>query len=257
MQSGEMISRQAVSGKKETGGIAMHIFQIQCANIIIEVRCFHENIRNKCAKYLTQTAESDIIVIPHNGHFQIVKKFMPNDSPEEIEFAAILCALHEKLTERMACSMHAAVVSVDGVGYAFAAQSGVGKTTHINLWKKRFGDRCEIINGDKPILTFDNKKVYASGSPWCGKEGFSQNTTVPLKAICFLERAKVSSIRQLSSNEIIDRLFYQLSIPNPNTGLTLKGLKIANALIQNIPFYLLQCNISDEAVKIAYEEMNK
>lgn len=254
-----MTSKPEASGNTpdRMKGETMTTFQIQCANIIIEIRCFNESIKDRCAKYLINSSKSDIIVSPNIGHFNTAKKFMANDNVEDIEFAAILCDLHEKLIERMACSMHAAVISVDGLGYAFAAQSGVGKTTHINLWKKRFGDRCEIVNGDKPILTFDNKNVFASGSPWCGKEGFSKNITVPLKAICFLERAEVSKIRLLSSNEIIDRLFYQLSIPKQNTGLTSKCLKIANALIQNIPFYLLQCNISDEAVKIAYEEMNK
>ncbi len=235
----------------------MNTFQIKCANIIIEIRCFGDSIKERCAKYLINSPKSDIIVSPGADHFNTAKKLMPNDSEEDIEFAAILCDLHEKLIERMACSMHAAVISADGSGYAFAAQSGVGKTTHIKLWKKIFKDRCEIINGDKPILTFDDKNVYASGSPWCGKEGFSKNTTVPLKAVCFLERAEIPSIRRLSSSEIIDRLFYQLSIPHKDAGLTSKCLKIAHMLMESVPFYLLRCNISDEAVKIAYEEMNK
>lgn len=235
----------------------MTSFQIECANMVIEIQCSHDGIRRRCAKYLTHADRSDIVVAPNDGHIRTAKKFMPHDSAEEVEFAAILCALHEKLLERTACTMHAAVISVDGAGYAFAAQSGVGKTTHIRLWKKHFGERCTIVNGDKPILSFQNEKVYAGGSPWCGKEGYSENGTVPLRGICFLERAQTPSIRKLSDNEIIDRLFYQLSVPEPSTGLTLQCLKIANMLIRYVPFYLLQCDISDEAVKIAYEEMSK
>ena len=232
-------------------------FQIKCADMIIEIRCLHDTIRDKCRKFLTESQKSDIIVSPKESHLKIAQNAMTDAQPDEIEFGALLCDLHEKLLEKNACCMHASVVSVDGVGYAFAAKSGVGKTTHANLWKKTLGNRCEIINGDKPILSFKDSGVYASGSPWCGKEGFSKNESVPLKGICFLERGEKNTIRKLSSDEIIDRLFYQLSIPAGNKALVFKCLGLANNLINTLPFYLLQCNISDEAARIAYEEMNK
>ena len=43
------------------------------------------------------------------------------------------------------------LISFDGQGIAFAAPSGTGKTTHIKLWQRLYGDRVEIINGDKPL----------------------------------------------------------------------------------------------------------
>lgn len=235
----------------------MNIFQIKCAGFVIEIRCFHDGIKKKCEKYVTYSEKSDIVVIPENEHFMVAKRFLGNESSEEIEFAAILCSLNEKLIEKGACCIHAAVVAVDKEGYAFAAQSGVGKTTHIRLWMEKFKERCAVINGDKPIITFDNNGAYASGSPWCGKEGYSANTAVHIKGICFLERAEKVSIRSLSDNEVIDRLFYQLSVPGSGTGLTSKGLAVANNLIKSTNFYLLRCNISEEAVDVAYKEMSK
>lgn len=235
----------------------MNVFQIKCADFVIEINCIHDGIKKRCEKYLTESSTSDIVLSPEKRHFDTARKFMPNDTPEEVEFAAIFCLLHEKLTEKHACCIHAAVISVDGEGYAFSAKSGVGKTTHVNLWKKLLRERCEIINGDKPILTLSGGKALASGSPWCGKEGWSKNATVPLKAVCFLERSEKPSIRKLTSGEIIDRLFYQLSLP-PKGGEPLqKCLQTANLLIKAVPFYLLKCDISEEAAKIAYEEMSK
>lgn len=235
----------------------MNKLRIKCAELGIEIRYTSDGIKNKCARYVGDFADPDIIVAPDSRHIRTAKRFIPAENAEELEFAAILCALHEKLIERTACVFHAAVVSVDGNGYAFAAKSGIGKTTHIELWKKKLGDRCKIVNGDKPIITFKDGRAYASGSPWCGKEGYSENITVPLKGICFLERAETPSIRRIFSGEITDRLFYQLSVPAPSTGLTAKALKTADMLIKSVDFYLLSCNISDAAAEIAYREMSK
>ena len=66
--------------------------------------------------------------------------------------------------------MHAAVVAVDGVAYIFTAPSGTGKTTHTMLWKKHFGDRAVIVNGDKPLIRLQGGKVYVCSTPWKGKE---------------------------------------------------------------------------------------
>lgn len=86
-----------------------------------------------------------------------------------------------------AAVFHAALISFDGQGVAFAAPSGTGKTTHIKLWQRLYGDRVEIINGDKPLFTLRSGRFFASGMPWCGKENWGCNKTVPLKAICFID----------------------------------------------------------------------
>lgn len=235
----------------------MSVFQIKCADFVIEINCACDGIKQRCEKYLTKKQAPDIVVAPSCGHFDTARKFMPGDTEEEIEFAAILCALHDKLLEKNAFVFHAAVISINGEGYAFSAQSGVGKTTHILLQKKIRGENCTIVNGDKPIITFKDGKFWASGSPWCGKEDFSENITVPIKAICFLERSEKNKAESLPSDKVIDRLFYQMSIPAKNAGLKLKCIQIADQLIKCVPFYLLKCNISEEAARLGYEEMSK
>ncbi len=52
--------------------------------------------------------------------------------------------------------LHSACFDVDGVGVAFAAHSGTGKTTHMRLWQEYLGDRMTVVNGDKPIVRFLN-----------------------------------------------------------------------------------------------------
>lgn len=233
----------------------MTSFKIECAGLIIEICGAGEHTMKKCEKYLADSAVSDVVVVPKKRHIDAAKKFSQN--AQSAEFDSVLCALHEKLLEHGRCVLHSAVVSVDGIGYAFAAPSGGGKTTQTVLWKKHFKERCTVVNGDKPIIAFKGNTAYACGSPWCGKEGRSENISVPLRGICFVEKADSTSIRRLDSDEIIDRLFYQLSVPPHDSVLAAKCLQIADRLVEHTPFYLLCCNVSDEAVIKAYEEMSK
>ena len=48
--------------------------------------------------------------------------------------------------------LHSSCIVLDGVAYAFSADSGTGKSTHTQLWLKRFGDRAHILNDDKPCI---------------------------------------------------------------------------------------------------------
>ena len=137
--------------------------------------------------------------------------------------------------------------------WIFAAPSGTGKTTHIKLWQRLYGDRVEIINGDKPLFTLRSGRFFASGMPWCGKENWGCNKTVPLKAICFIDRAEHNSISPLEDNrEIMSRLFLQLVMPEEHR-LMVKYLDFANKLINTVSFYLLRCNMDLSAAQTAHD----
>lgn len=136
---------------------------------------------------------------------------------------------------------HAAVIDVDGQGIAFAAQSGTGKTTRVLLWKKAMGDRVKVVNGDKPILRFMDDGLYAFGTPWMGKERLGENTSVLMKAVCFIERGDMVELRQLTPKEAVPKLFTQTLIPKDAERLKV-FLTLMERFAQAIPFYLLTCN---------------
>ena len=85
--------------------------------------------------------------------------------------------------------LHSSCVVVDGIAYTFSADSGTGKSTHTQLWLKKFGDRAYILNDDKPAIRLIGDTVYACGTPWSGKYDYSTPAVVPLAGICFLERS--------------------------------------------------------------------
>ncbi len=151
--------------------------------------------------------------------------------------------------------MHGVAVEYEGKGYIFTAKSGTGKTTHVLLWKKLFGDdKVRIINGDKPFLRFIDDKIYAYGTPWCGKEQYNINDKMELGAICFVERGEKNSIAPLTDEiEKMQRIIPQIMVAD-STNLA-KQLELLDMLFDKIKIYKLFCNMDTEAAKVAYEGM--
>lgn len=148
--------------------------------------------------------------------------------------------------------MHAAVLEVDGAGYAFLAHSGTGKTTQTRLWLEHFGNRARVINGDKPLIRMSSDGSFvAYGTPWCGKEGMGCNASVPLKALFLLERSLVPCCEPASQEYTIDRIFHQMLMPeNPEQMMEL--LSMTDRLVETIPCYCLKCDMTDASVLAAY-----
>ena len=148
--------------------------------------------------------------------------------------------------------LHAAVLEYDGNGYAFLGRSGAGKSTHTGLWLDYVGGK--IVNGDKPILSFEEAGVFAYGTPWMGKEGRGCKEKVPLKALCFIEQAKENKILPLSPSQLSSRLFSQVLLPTEYEAAA-RTLELADQLIQRVPAFVLFCDISEEAVKTSFEAL--
>lgn len=175
--------------------------------------------------------------------------------PESIcESFAILDKLSFAMLSYNCFLIHAAVIAVDGEAYAFTARSGTGKSTHIAAWKKHFGDRAVVVNGDKPFLRVIGNKIYACGSPWAGKENWQSNCMVPLKALCFLERGETNQIRRIGQREVVDGIFPQLRLP-PDEMQMVKLLNLLEGLVCHVPCYRLSCDRSQEAVLVSYKGM--
>lgn len=170
---------------------------------------------------------------------------------ESLEIYRIIC---RKILEYDAMLMHCAAICVDGEAYLFTAVSGTGKTTHISLWKEKFGDRCFVVNGDKPILRMVDGKFYACGTPWRGKENYGTNLNVPIKAICILERGEKNEIKQIPAHEAISTVITQTLRTNDMYEME-KMLTLSDKLLTSVPFYRLKCNMDKEAADVSYEGM--
>lgn len=170
---------------------------------------------------------------------------------ESLEIYRIIC---RKILSYEAMLMHCAAICVDGEAYLFTAVSGTGKTTHIALWKKKFGERCIVINGDKPILRIKDGKFYACGTPWMGKENYGSNIIVPVKAVCILERGEKNEIKKIAPHEAISTVITQ-TLRTSDMYEMEKMLTLTDKLLSTVNFYRLKCNMEDEAADVSYNGM--
>lgn len=245
------------------------MFKIKVAGFVVEIDNKYSYIQRLCRKYIYEGEEKDFSASCTEEDIDNEEETAKND-PEVYEYLSHLesvkkrgylesiCIYRElclQLPERNAFIMHAAVIEVDGLAYAFTAKSGTGKSTHISLWSKLLGDKVQVVNGDKPIIKYDNGVFYACGTPWCGKEGWNRDVITPLKGICFIERATENRIEKFPLKDAASRIMKQILIPKDSMGV-INTFELVDKMINTVDCWLLGCNISLEAAEVAYKAMS-
>lgn len=178
-----------------------------------------------------------------------------NFSKSYLEFIALHRKFAEWLPLHNAFVLHSACFDVDGVGVAFSAHSGTGKTTHMNLWQELLGDKMVVVNGDKPIVRFfddEPNTPYAYGTPWNGKEGLGCNMRTPLKHICFIERSNTNFVEKMDKADAIDRIFNQVYMPKDPIAV-MNTMTLIDRLLSCCNLWTIHCNMETDAAEIAYE----
>ncbi len=159
-------------------------------------------------------------------------------------------AFASRLAQLGGLVMHGSAVAFDGKGVIFSAPSGTGKSTHAGLWKQQYGERVIQINDDKPAIRFVEDVPYVYGTPWSGKTDVNANVKAPLGAIVFLKQAPQNRIQPLPLEEAILHIHRETVRPFYDEALGLKVLDTTERLLRSVPAYLLECNISAEAVEL-------
>lgn len=232
------------------------MFRIEMAGLVIGIDNQWEYVSRLCERYKIDTEKEDFRVSVTEE--EILEEQSQGTGQFSYPYCEAIC-LYRRICLRLidydGFLMHSAAVALDGKAYIFAAKSGVGKTTHMRLWMKEFGDRLQVINGDKPVFRFREGKLYACGTPWCGKEGLGNPIMAPVKAVCFLEQSPDNSIRRLETGEVVGRIFHQMLMPKGETAAN-RFLDLVDKMLASVDYYLLRCNREQEAARLAYEGMN-
>ena len=229
----------------------------EICNLKIDIQNRLRYTDNFCKNYLSADQDCAPIfsVKVSNEAFYEEKNASPGYSDGYIENICLYREICLQLPKFNRFLLHSCILEYKGEAYAFLGRSGTGKSTHTGLWLKYLKD-TKILNGDKPILEMTDNEVVAYGTPWMGKEGLGYNGKAPLKALCFLEQAKVNEIRTLSSAEASMRIFQQILLPSEQEAAE-KTLEMIDKLLKKVPSYLLRCDISEEAVKTSFEVLTK
>ena len=230
--------------------------KILLAGIPVEFDNRYPDLHELCRGFETElTAEIQIRVAPEELAQE--RAMQPGDFSDG--YLETVCAYRKAanaLLDRDVFVMHGSVVAVDAEGYAFLAPSGVGKTTQTRLWQQHFGARLHVINGDKPLIrmvsTDNGVRFDAYGTPWRGKEGLGGNLSAPLKALFFLNRSQEPEAVPADHIQTVDLLFRQLLLPREPDRM-LRLLDMADKLVSTLPFYVLNCDMSENSVIRAYQ----
>lgn len=230
---------------------------LKLADIVIEVKSRYRYTYDMCHDYLYNGDESPAFsVFASNEQIIEERRKSPGFSDDILENTCIYRNICNEILRFDAILLHSAALSVDGQAYIFSANSGTGKTTHMNLWLDKFGERAFVINGDKPIIRKKDGVFYVFGTPWCGKEGLNRNSGVPLKGICILERAEKNTASSVNGREAMLFLLTQTVHPSKKE-LSCLMLDNLGQLIEKIPVYRLGCNMEPEACEVAYKAMSE
>ena len=230
----------------------MNELTIKLAGIPIGISTGNALMPKLCRAYLTD--EPPLFSVSTTGQ-AVTAELARATEPTTYEYAEALC-LYREMAERLPlygrAVFHGAAIEYGGRAYLFTAPSGVGKSTHIALWRKYLGSAVNIINGDKPVLIKDADGITVCGSPYAGKEGWQRNVSFPLAGVCFLSRGEESRIRPADGDASL-RLLSQIYRPYGKDAMA-KTVDIVNALAR-VPCYALACDISMQAVRVAFEAM--
>ena len=233
-------------------------FKIRLADVIIGVNAQYVYLKEYCEKYTVEEGTPEFTIQLTMNDIRAEGKYMDSDeAARQLPYLETLAALR-KIADYMPLQnrflMHGAVLSWKGNGLMFTAPSGTGKSTHIDLWKRYLGEEVEIINGDKPILWVTEKEIRVYGTPWAGKERWENNKGVPLKGVCFLQRGSLNEIKRITPSEAMPLLLRQVYYTS-DPQMAGKILELLDKMFVTVPFYMMKCNISEEAVRCSFEAM--
>lgn len=234
------------------------MFKIKIVDTVFEIHNIYDYIFKLCKDYLYDGDDCDFQIFPTMEKIKDERQKIEDEalfSDEYIENIAVYREICQYLLTKDAFVMHGAVVGVENKAYIFTAKSGTGKSTHIALWKKILGDKVYVINGDKPILRFVGDKLYAYGTPWCGKELWNTNTCAEVGGLCFLERAQENRITPLEPIETVNLIMKQILVPNDEEGV-IKTFDLVDKMLSTVKLWKLGCNISVEAAVLSYTTMH-
>lgn len=236
------------------------------ADVAIRIDSNYEEVQQMCADYRTDSEAEISVAISleeieqegvYSDHQRELEGLPPYHFPDSyLETLAVYRKIAMALLPKGILLMHGSVIAVDGEAYMFTAVSGTGKSTHVRLWRKLFGERAVMVNDDKPLVHITEQSVIIYGTPWDGKHHLSNNIAVPLKAIVVLKRGAENEIHPLTAQDAFPTLLQQ-SFRTEDPLVTIQAMQLLGLLSLQVGLYELHCNMDPSAAVVAYEGMNQ
>ncbi|MBQ9141644.1 MAG: PqqD family protein [Lachnospiraceae bacterium] len=152
-------------------------------------------------------------------------------------------------------ALHSASILYKNKAWLFSGRSGMGKSTHTNLWEKLYG--TPIINGDLNLLGLENGTPVVYGIPWCGTSGMYDTKTYPLGGIVLLKQAPEDTVEELSSDRKQLLVCQRLISPAWSEELFDKNMCVVEKITEKVLICKLNCTKEDTAAKVIKERVDE
>lgn len=242
----------------------MEQFTIQIAGMCIGAACMFGSTKEYFRAYLTDAPpEAEITV--SDADLPMEQGVLNEEADAQglrrrvfpspfLERSYLMRRTAQLLLRRDTLMLHGSTVAVDGHGYLFTADCGVGKSTHTRLWREVFGPNATMVNDDRAFLKKEGEQILACGSPWTGKHGIGSDIAVPLAGICILNRGTENRIEPICVEEAFPFLEKQVFLPFPEDAAQVE--RVVMQLIPQISLWTMRCTKSPEAAVMAYNAMS-
>ena len=221
------------------------------ADITVGMDTFGRTLQQAEA-YRTAEAKPELVVF---SDAKALQEKYPHLSLDDCEYMSTCSCFYQRLAFFHGMMLHSSCVVVDGKAYLFSAPSGTGKSTHVQLWLKLFGDRAYVLNDDKPALRVIGDKIYVYGTPWSGKYDCSVNARAELGGIAFLKRAEENSMRPMGAVDAYYGLMDQTIRQCPPSA-QLRFMDTVEKIASCNQIFELCCNMDPSAARLSYETMS-
>ena len=152
-------------------------------------------------------------------------------------------------------ALHSATILYQNKAWLFSGHSGMGKSTHTNLWNQILGTK--ILNGDLNLMELTLNGAVIHGTPWCGTSEIADTHTYPVGGIILLKQAEQDICMELSKDEKALLVMQRLISPAWTKEMLGKNLSFTSRLAKIIPVFRLECTKKSSAVYTVKEWIDK
>ena len=145
-------------------------------------------------------------------------------------------------------ALHSASLLYGDKAWLFSGHSGMGKSTHTNLWKELY--EITLLNGDLNLLELQNGQPVVHGIPWCGTSDICTVETVPLGGIILLNQAPFDKIEELSEDRKQLLVSQRLISPAWTAHLFERNMEIVESIVSKIMICKLHCTKEPSAAEV-------
>ena len=223
------------------------IYQMNVAGHILRYRLRDPDTLRFFSHYMFPAEGDQFDIAVSDRDMAFIQKCFPEHTAAYCESKYLIEMTAVYLLRFDACIFHSAAFIWQGFAWLLAGPSGVGKTTQMIHWKRRFGDDVQIISGDMPILaTQPDGSILVWPSAWNGKERWAGTTAAPLGGVIYLEQAQENTIARIGPEQSVYRIFHQYGCRPETKEQIIRLAALVERTVSQYPTWLLQ-NRGDDA----------